>query len=349
MWPIRWAAPAAGRDIPRALAAPTRARGSIAAGPRGTAFDFGFPVAGDPQDANARRAALSPLLGDDEYRPLASTVRVEIGARSHAGHAREQNEDHYLIVRLEREQETLASSLPSADLPGHYKEYGYAMVVADGLGDSGSGAVASRVALSSLAHLAIHYGRWNVRVDPHTATEIKERAEWFYHRADDAVVLRSRGHAVLTGMATTMTAAYSAGDDLFIAHVGHSRAYLFRHGALTQLTRDHTVSWAAGEAGRLTAVDRGTRDLRHILTDTIGGHVSAPAVDVDHLRLLNGDMIMLCTNGLTDMVADDRLAGVLTERRAPRDQCDMCVDLALRAGGQDNVTVVIAQYHIPAE
>ena len=106
------------------------------------------------------------------------------------------------------------------------------------------------MALSALAHLAIHFGQWSVRIDPTVASEIKERAEWYYHRADAAVSARARTHPALAGMATTVTAAYTAGEDLFVAHVGHSRAYLYRGGTLTQLTRDHTLRLAYGDQWR---------------------------------------------------------------------------------------------------
>ena len=79
---------------------------------------------------------------------------------------------------------------PTADLPPRFDEYGYALLLADGLGGSGSGAVASRVAVSALAHLALHYGHWNVRIDDRTAVDVFERAEWFYRQVDDAVVRR---------------------------------------------------------------------------------------------------------------------------------------------------------------
>ena len=314
---------------------------------RGTSFVGEYGVAGETYNGHERRNALSPLLGVDDYQPLSSVVRAEIDARSHQGQIRQSNDDHYLVVRLARGQDVIATSLPRSDVPAKFEESGYAMLVADGIGDTGSGAVASRVALSSVAHLAIHYGHWNLRIDPATASEIKERAEWFYRCADDAVVVKSRTNAVLTGMCTTLTAAYSAGDELFIAHVGHSRAYLFREGSLTQLTRDHTVAWQTTATGRLTGVDRGTRDLQHILTDTIGGRVEGPCVDVDQVRLSDGDIVLLCTNGLTDMVSDNRISEVLALRRASGEQCQLLVDLALRAGGTDNVTVVIAQYRIP--
>ena len=89
------------------------------------------------------------------------------------------------------------------------------------------------------------------------------------------------------------------------------------------------------------------QDLSHILTDTIGGGSTLGPVDVERFRLLNGDQVLLCTDGLTDLVAEDRIAEVLALRRASEEQCKTLVDLALNAGGTDNVTVLLAQYEIP--
>jgi serine/threonine protein phosphatase PrpC len=293
-----------------------------------------------------RRAALAPLFKAGEERPPSSTVKVTIGARSHHGVVRETNEDHYLVLRLGRDQETLATSLSGSDVPPPFKESAYTMLVADGLGEGGSGSVASRVALSTIAHLALDCGEWNVRVDAATASQIYDRAEWFYAQADTAVHTRAASSPLLKGMTTALTAAYSAGTDLFITHVGHSRAYLFRGGELVLLTRDHTVAEHLAHSTRPAAVERRAQDLRHILTDAIGAAGGHPLVEVERFRLVDGDIVMLCTNGLTDMVNDDKIAEVLARRRAPDEQCATLIDLANRAGGGDNITVVMAEYHI---
>ena len=104
------------------------------------------------------------------------------------------------MVRLGREQETLATSLSGRDVPAQFEESGYVMLVADGLGEGGAGSVASRVALSTMAHLAVHHGKWNLRVDPVTADQFFERAEWFYSQADAAVHTRASSDPALKGM-----------------------------------------------------------------------------------------------------------------------------------------------------
>lgn len=302
---------------------------------------------GEDDVETARRAALAALLAAEDFHPPSSRVVAEIAARSRQGTARATNDDHYLVVRLGRDQETIATSLSGADMPAPFAEHGYAMLVADGLGEGGSGSVASRVALSTLAHLALHHGKWNLRIDPRTAWEIIERAEWFYARVDDAVFSKRAGSTFTATMSTTLTAAYSAGDALFIANVGHSRAYLFRDGALVQLTRDQTIAQHLADTRRPASVEGRARDLSHILTDAIGAGAGTPTVEVEQFRLINGDIVLLCTNGLTDAVSVDGIADVLASGRHPDELCESLTDLARQHGGEDNVTVVLAQYRVP--
>ncbi len=239
--------------------------------------------------------------------------------------------------------------MSTADLPPRFDEYGYALLLADGLGGTGSGAVASRVAVSTLAHLALHYGqleRANRR--PHGA-EVFERAEWFYRQVDDAVVRRSRTDDALGEMATTLTATYSSGDRLFVAHVGHSRAYLFRDGELRPLTTDQTLEHRLATTQGLHPVERTTQDLQHILTDAIGGRSGEPHVEIEHFWLKDGDRLVLCSNGLCEALDDDRIADILAFRRRPQEDCQMLVDAARRNGCEDTVTVLIADYHFPSQ
>ena len=274
-------------------------------------------------------------------------MRVEIAGLSQRGTRRLVNDDHYLVIRLGRDQETLATSLSEAEVPPRFEEYGYAMLVADGLGEGGSGSLASRVALSTIAHLALHHGKWNLRIDPTRAWEIFERAEWFYKRADAAVSEKRGTSPAMSGMRTALTVAYSVGDDLFVANVGHSRAYLLREGALTLLTRAQKNAQLVRDTRPPLAVGAHTEDLGPILADALGASGESPAVEVEQFRLMNGDCVLLCTNGLTDVVDDDRIAEVLSLRRKPSEQCAILTDLANREGGDDNVTVVLAQYQIP--
>jgi protein phosphatase len=269
-----------------------------------------------------RRRALSHMLDAGEFEPLSVAVTTEFGACSRAGPHRSANEDHYLILKLSRSLEVLESSLQAADLPKPFEEYGYGMAVADGSGSFGGGALASRVTLSTLAHLVIRFGKWNVRIDREAAATVVKQGEFFNRRTAQAVEQFRMAAPFLKNMRSTLTAAFSAGDRLFFTHLGDSRAYLLRNGSLTLLTRDHT---------RLQDVD------------------GVPVVDVEHFPLDDNDLILLCTNGLARVLDDDTIADLLSHPRGLEDQCRQLVDLAARNGAEDDLTVVAARYHIPEQ
>jgi PPM family protein phosphatase len=306
-------------------------------------------IATDKESGDTRRRLLlSAVLNADDFTPASAVVRAEFGARSHRGRVQQQNDDHYAVLRLARHQETLLSSLASVDLPSRFDEYAYAAVIADGIGRAGAGSVAARLAISTLAHLALRFGQWNMRIDPRVAAEVIERAEWFYRRTHETVMQRSRTDAELSGMAATLTGIYSAGTDLFVAHVGHSRCYLFRQGLLVQLTRDHTLRDRLATSPHPIPIGPAIEDLQHILTNVVGVGLDGPGVLVEHFRLEDNDAVLLCTNGLTDVVDDEAMADVLASRRSPVEQCDLLVDLALANGAEDNSTVLIVNYRVPA-
>ncbi len=291
------------------------------------------------------RSVISQPVEIADFRPLSSALAVEVAAASVCGRLRPHNTDHYLAIRFGRLQETLVTSLAAADLPPRFEEYAYAMLVADGLDEGGAGARASRIALSTLARLAIRYGRWNVRADPETLADIVEQGEFFYRRANDEVLRASRSDLALADMATSLTALYIAEGDLIFAHVGHSKAFLFRNGALTQLTRDHTLEQQP-EPGGSPRTERPKADYRHFVTRSVGGDGSGPTVEIERIKLSAGDRLLLCTNGLTDVVSQDPIADTLALSRPPRDDCQRLVELARAAGSPDDVTVMVADYRL---
>jgi PPM family protein phosphatase len=285
----------------------------------------------------------SLLPGPLDAPPPSVDVQVEFGAWSRPGPSRSVNDDHYLILRLGRHMETVMTSLPEGEVPKRFDESGYGIVIADGLG--GSGETASRLAISTLAHLAIYFGKQHVRVDEPIAEEMIDRARRFYRSVDSLLVETSKYSP--GRLQTTLTAVYSAGTELFFAHVGHSRAYVFRDDQLMQLTHDHAVDRERlGTAAIVDAATRG-RDVHHVVTETLGGPgSSAPRIDVERCGLLDGDVVLLCTNGLTDVAKDAQIANVLQLHRTPGEQCRALVDLAVNSGGQDDVTAVTAHYRI---
>jgi protein phosphatase len=291
------------------------------------------------------RSLLSRPVDNEPFKPLSSAASLLVAASSTCGRLRAHNTDHYLAIRLGRMQETILSSLTPADLPPRFEEFGYALMVADGLGDGGSGARASRVALSALAHLAIRYSRWNVRVDADSIGEITEQGAFLYRRVRDAILEASRADPRLADMATSLTAMYIAGADLFFANVGHSKAFLFRDGGLFQLTTDHTLGQQRLEAIGAMAVGDTKRDFTHVVTKLVGGGVDLDAA-IEHVDLLTGDRLVLCTNGLTDVVSLHDIAGTLSLQRRPEDDCQRLIELATAACGADDMTVIVADYQL---
>ena len=292
------------------------------------------------------RSVVSQPVDLADFYPLSSALAVEVAAASVCGRLRPHNTDHYLAIRFGRLQETIVTSLAAADLPPRFEEYAYAMLVADGLDESGAGVRASRVALSTLAKLAIRYGRWNVRADPETLADIVEQGEFFYRRANDEVLRASRADLALTDMATSLTALYIAESDLIFAHVGHSKAFLFRNGSLTQLTKDHTVEHPQFRRPGARPPERPKADYRHFVTRSVGGDPAGPDVEIEHVKLSVGDRLLLCTNGLTDVVGWDQIADTLALQRPPHDDCQQLIDLARAEGSPDDVTVMVADYRL---
>jgi serine/threonine protein phosphatase PrpC len=291
---------------------------------------------------------MSPLAGPGAFGEPPSTTLVDFGAESRPGRSRSVNEDHYAIIQLGRHQETVLTSLPGGLIPGRFDEYGYAMVVADGLGTCGTAESASRLAIATLVQLVLHFGKWNLRIDDAIAAEIMTRAEYFY-RYVDTTVLRHGETARANAAQTTLTAAFGAGSDLFFAHVGHSRAYLCREGQFLRLTRDHTVAQHSGHLAPLVDVSDAARDLEHIITNTIGMAGSeGPQLDLERITICDGDRVLVCTNGLTDTVAERDIATVVSSAARPSDQARTLVDLATAAGSEDDVTALVASYQVPA-
>jgi len=206
--------------------------------------------------------------------------------------------------------------------------------VADGLGGHQGGEVASAAAVEPLAALD---GR--ELADPDEAAEALAAA---IREGNAAILDRAAGDPGLWGMGTTVTAAARAGDHhLQLAHVGDSRAYLLRDGSLAQLTTDHTVVAELVRRGRLTPEQAAIHPERSILTRAVGLDPRVPVDTPDPLELHDGDQVLLCSDGLTEAVDDDRIAELLSAAGDGDAACRSLIDAANAAGGPDNITVVL--------
>ena len=270
-------------------------------------------------------------------------VRVEVAGKTHPGLVRPNNEDQYLAVRRYRGREILATSLPEGMLEAH-RDHAYALAVADGMGGHNFGEIASLLAMRTGWELGGDEIKWSVRMNEQEIFELRQKAEVFCQLLDESLRAEVRDNPRLAGMGTTMTVCYSTGPNLFTIHIGDSRAYLHRRGQLIRLTRDHNLGQVLIDAGEAEPDSPEVLRARHILTNCLGGPGGGAKADLDHLMLADGDRVLLCTDGLNDMVADSQIAATLSRYPVPADACAALVALALEGGGKDNVTVLVAHY-----
>lgn len=276
-----------------------------------------------------------------------SPVSVDLAGLSDQGKVRDNNEDTFFIARFDRTMRALQSNLPPGEYPADFEETSYGMVVADGMGGHAAGEVASRTAVLVLLDLVLKTPDWIMRLNDQLVGEVMRRVEQRLQAIRGTLAEKARVDADLEGMGTTLTMAWSLGADLVVAHVGDSRAYLMRDGQLQRLTRDQTLVQTLVEAGTLTLEEASRHRLRHIVTGILTTEECKIPFEFHCLRLLDGDQILLCTDGLTEMVSEAAMAEALRRPGPAKETCSTLRDLALKAGGRDNVTVVLAHFTFP--
>jgi PPM family protein phosphatase len=292
--------------------------------------------------------AISPsALDNSQPRPPSTLLRVEFGAVSDTGKVRSHNEDHFLVSQVSRKQQVLATNVPNDLFPEPIGDDAYSMIVADGMGGMAAGEVASQMAITTGLKLFQKSPKWGFKVNKREARELFDRVNGYLQEIDMVLTERSESDRRLFGMGTTLTAAYSIGVDLFIIHLGDSRAYLYRDGNLMQLTKDHTVAQAMADAGYIAPEEVRYHNKRNVLTNFLGGHHGKVSADVRWLRLKNADRLLLCSDGLTDMVDDESITKIMGAHNQPRDAAQSLLDEALERGGRDNVTIIVANYEVP--
>lgn len=275
-------------------------------------------------------------------RVACGDIEVRIGAESHLGMVRANNEDCYYVARFERSLETLLTNVPDDYLPPRLHEVGYGMLVADGMGGAAAGEVASRSSVQTLLQLVNDTPDWIFAGDDAHFQLFMARMEDRFREIDRLLVRKASADPNLAGMGTTLTLAVTFGFDAVVCHIGDSRAYLFRGGVLRQLTRDMTIAQELLDAGLLGPAEKKMRRLQKMLTQCLGlGNAKA---QVERHLLAERDRLLLCSDGLTDMLNNADIAEVLGTNPSPESAAHRLVQLALNAGGHDNVTVIVADY-----
>jgi serine/threonine protein phosphatase PrpC len=203
-------------------------------------------------------------------------------------------------------------------------------VVADGMGGAQAGEVASQIAVQAFEQGLPDEGSPEERL----ATRVRE--------ANTEIYERQRAEHQLAGMGTTLTAAYVDDAHLAIAHVGDSRAYLFRDGKLTRLTQDHSLVDELVRRGKLTEEQAAEHPQRSIITRALGPETSVE-VDTWSYPARAGDVLLLCSDGLTSMISEERIGQILASADGLDRAADALIAAANEAGGRDNITVVLVR------
>jgi protein phosphatase len=279
----------------------------------------------DPQiqsgTPSQRRAAVRALL----HQPLHATS----SGLSDRGRKRHSNEDRFLIAPL---SETGAGA------------QGYLFAVADGVGGAHGGERAAELAVESIEQVSLPLLRLLCAEHAPSSARVREELSALVHRADARLAEDAAQHPALKGMATTLTVATSIGGRLFLAHVGDSRCYLMRGGRLHQMTTDQTVAQQLVRMGYLEPDAVPEHPFKNVLTDFVGGGADRLHVETHETPLRAGDVILLCTDGLTGMVREPDIAALILSARSPERACERLVARANEMGGRDNVTVVVARF-----
>lgn len=279
------------------------------------------------------------------------------------GRTRADNEDQFLIAELRRAmriEQTSVSAIGSAVTAPQ----GHLLMVADGMGGHGHGALASSLALDVAAHDVVRWMPW--LIGDGSASASAERSVPV--ACSDEIIAAlgrafARSNRELNALpfatpdpagdlprrpGTTLTIALSVWPELYVVHAGDSRCYLMRDGRLRRITRDHTVAQQMAEECLIEDHEVEHSPLNHVLVNAVGAGLDDPEPEVHLVRLTPEDTILLCTDGLTRHVSDEAIAEALASIGSPEVCARTLVRGALDAGGQDNVTAVVARYRSPA-
>ncbi len=278
--------------------------------------------------------------------PRTGSIEISVFGRSHRGRRRADNQDDFLIIAdLSAPADQGYTLRPDASDDSAVSDGRFALgpkgallLVADGMGGPG-GSVASRIASTCIQQELASSWATEPGSSPERFATLLRRA---IEQANTRIRRQTFDNVELDGMGSTATAVGVLGGFLYIGQVGDSRAYLVRAGAAVQLTRDQTIVQAMIDAGTLTPQDAETSQHRTTLLQALGtaGQVG---VELTVQQLCRGDVLVLCSDGLSRTVRADEIAGIVSSTEDVVTACDALVDLANARGGPDNVTAVVAR------
>ncbi len=260
-------------------------------------------------------------------------IRLHLFGRTDVGQVREHNEDNFLIADLTRKSRTLMEG----DRVQRVGDRGTVLGVCDGMGGAAAGEVASQLAVD------IIYEKLIEGDTPTNDEELARRLVQSVEAAGAHIFSEARADRTRRGMGTTATIAAVMHGRLFVAQVGDSRAYLLRQGKLVQISRDQSLVNQLIEAGQLTEEEAETFEHNNIILQALGT-AETVQVDLTYVDLRRGDVLLLCSDGLSGMIRADEIREVLMNVPDPMEACKQLTDRANLAGGHDNVTVIVARF-----
>src|SRR6267142_286482 len=248
------------------------------------------------------QTAAPPVAPDRKPRD----EEIDVYGLTHAGKVRSENQDHFLICALKKQMVVHQTSLAQTDhLSSEPERLAFLMMVADGVGGGSKGAEASRIALEAVMQYVSHSTRCYYAAGSKDDRDFYDALKQMAHQCHSELLRRSEEDPDYRGMATTLTLYLGVWPRAYLLQVGDSRCYLLRDNELTQITRDQTMAQELIDLGVITRAAAAVGRLAHTLSSSIGGSQTAPVVT----RLDNkwGNVVLLCSDGLTKHVSDERI------------------------------------------
>lgn len=268
----------------------------------------------------------------------------DIAGGSHVGRRRSRNEDRFLIADLNRLLSLRDSNVPYGEceqLCSH--RTGQLLVVADGMGGHSGGDIASRVAVESCARYVLDMLHWFLKLnDDHEQDFLDDLANCL-RSIQQRIWSKSQAEPVHR-MGTTVTMAYLLWPRMYVVHAGDSRCYLNRDSELVQITTDHTIAQQMVDCGALDSEDVKVSRWRSVLWNCVGGDQKVVQPEVCRVNLEPGDRLLLCSDGLSDMIDDTNIAKLLAAGNSAETMVQELINSANEAGGKDNITAIVGLF-----
>ncbi len=269
--------------------------------------------------------------------------------QSDVGSVRQNNEDQFLIADLSKAMLVHQSTLMQEETRLFSDVEGQLLVVADGMGGHASGERASELTTRTISDYVLRTMPWFMRLQHEPEENLQDLLQSAVVACERVVDDEASNDPSEAGMGTTLTMAYVIWPRMYVVHVGDSRCYIFRGGFLEQVTRDHTMLRELEDSGHTLNADQ-RRHFGRVLVNAIGLGVEALRPEVYRVDLQENDLVLMCTDGLTDMLDHTALSEIVRRHSQDEQACSQAlIDAANNNGGRDNITVIVSQYPKPKD